>query len=167
MAAELLINAACFSSFSYLTFIASVDWCYLPDIQGLLVSNILGNAFETRGRFPSPGAGSWPIQDLCMPPIFWSQDLLWGNCHILLMIQLADFHLSFFRRRIWGDRCLMVYLLKICLGSRSLLFFSCSGNILAYEHLPSVCTGGSEFAPGTAQPENAPPSSIMFSEYLI
>lgn len=29
MVAQLLINAACFSTFSYLTFIARVDWCYV------------------------------------------------------------------------------------------------------------------------------------------
>lgn len=62
---------------------------------------------------------------------------LWG---MLLMIEL-DFHLlitlSFFRREIWDDWPLMVYLLKIlmqnlCLGTRLLLCFLYFGSIVAH-----------------------------------
>lgn len=92
MVAQLLINAACLSAFSDLDFHRScwLMWCYLPDSEGLPVSNIQGETCEAVsmaemscwGRLTAYGE----LCTLGMLPIFWSQVYGWGNFSILLQI---------------------------------------------------------------------------------
>ena len=81
---------------------------------------------------------------------FAAKIYLWGNFHTLLMSKWIDFHLlialSCFRRGIWADGLLPVYLLKtpienLYLGTRLLLSDFCFGSIIAHQYLPSVCVG--------------------------